>query len=81
MCTTIGFKYNEGQVFGRTLEIGMALDNKILFVPKGHELVETDDQKYASKYAVLGTGFFDFVSFGDGINEAGLMGSSNFFPG
>ena len=81
MCTTIGFKYNEGQVLGRTLEIGMALDNKILYVPKGYELVETDDQNYASKYAVLGTGFFDFVSFGDGINDQGLMGSSNFFPG
>lgn len=81
MCTTIGFKYKEGQVFGRTLEIGIALDNKILFVPKGYELVETDDQKYSSKYAVLGSGFADYISFGDGINEEGLMGSNNFFPG
>lgn len=28
MCTTIGFSYDKGIVFGRTLEIGMSLDNK-----------------------------------------------------
>lgn len=81
ICTTIGFAHNLGQVFGRTLELGIVLDNKILYVPKGSEFIETIDSKIASKYNVLGAGFFDIASFGDGINEAGLMGSSNFFPG
>ena len=33
MCTTVGFSYKEGIVFGRTLEIGVKLENNILFVP------------------------------------------------
>ena len=32
MCATIGFAYREGMVFGRTLELGVSLDNKILMV-------------------------------------------------
>lgn len=82
MCTTIGFKYKEGQVFGRTLEVGVALDNKILFVPKNTpNFIKTADEPLSSTYAVLGTGFFNIPSFGDGINEVGLMGSNNLFPG
>ncbi len=81
MCTTIGFSYNKGVVFGRTLEIGVALDNKILYVPKDQvDFVDSIEGKYPSKYAAIGSGFFNIPSFGDGINEEGLMGSSNFFP-
>lgn len=81
MCTTIGFSYKEGITFGRTLEIGMQLDNRIIYVPAGKkDFIEARGIKFPSKYAVLGSGFFDIVSFGDGINEMGLMGSSNFFP-
>ena len=81
MCTTIGFSYKSGQIFGRTLELGMVLNNKILFIPKDQEFIQTVDKKFNSKYNTLGSGFFDIPSFGDGINEAGLMGSNNFFPG
>lgn len=80
MCTTIGFSYNKGLVFGRTLELGLVLDNKILFVPKGKEIIEAAEENYRSKYNTLGSAFFNITSFGDGINEMGLMGSSNFFP-
>lgn len=80
MCTTIGFKYKEGQVFGRTLELGMVLDNKILYVPKDSEIIKVSDGYLKTKYNCIGSGFFDVASFGDGINEAGLMGSNNFFP-
>ena len=81
MCTTIGFSYEEGQVFGRTLEIGVALDNKILYVPKGSKgFIDSIGEKYDSTYYTIGSGFFNIASFGDGINEMGLMGSSNFFP-
>ena len=59
----------------------MVLDNKILFVPKGKKAIPTLENKYKTKYNTLGSGFFDIASFGDGINEMGLMGSSNFFPG
>lgn len=81
MCTTVGFKYKEGYVFGRTLELGMTLDNKLLFVPRDKDFIEGKGVKYSSKYACIGTGFFDIASFGDGINEAGLMASNNFLPG
>lgn len=82
MCTTIGFSYKEGIVFGRTLEVGMPLDNHILFVPKNlNGFIQTAETDFPSKYDVLGTGFFKQPSFGDGINEMGLMGSNNLYPG
>ncbi|MHA0857282.1 linear amide C-N hydrolase [Paenibacillus sp. CMAA1364] len=82
MCTTIGFSYSEGVVLGRTLEVGMKLDNHMMVVPRNIEdFIHTKESNYASKYAVLGTGFFKQTSFGDGINEMGLMGSSNLLPG
>lgn len=82
MCTTIGFSYKDGIVFGRTLEVGMPLDNHILFVPKSLEgFIQAIGTTYSSKYAVLGTGFFKHPMFGDGINEMGLMGSNNLYPG
>lgn len=82
MCTTVGFSHQKGIVFGRTLELGMKLDHKILFVPKDSEcFIKTKNETFASKYASIGTGFFDIASFGDGINEKGLVASSNFLPG
>lgn len=81
MCTTIGFSYKNGMVFGRTLEIGVKLDNKILYVPRNtKDFIRIKDTKFDSKYAIIGSAFFDIPSYGDGINEMGLMGSSNFFP-
>lgn len=81
MCTTIGFSYKQGEVFGRTLEIGKVLDNKILYIPKGKKKIHAGEEELESKYNTLGSGFFNIPSFGDGINEHGLMGSNNFFPG
>lgn len=69
MCTTIGFSYKKGYVFGRTLEVGASLDNKLLFVPKNKEMTQTTDETYKSKYNTLGSGFFNIPSFGEGINE------------
>lgn len=81
MCTTIGFSYKEGMIFGRTLELGVTLDNKILVVPKNtKDFIKAKDINFSSTYSVIGSGFFNIVSFGDGINEKGLMGSTNFFP-
>ncbi len=82
MCTTIGFPYKDGIIFGRTLEMGITLDNQILYVPKNYNgFIQTNEKEYATKYAVIGTGFMNIPSFGDGMNEMGLMGSSNLFPG
>nr|WP_300004073.1 choloylglycine hydrolase family protein [Tissierella sp.] len=82
MCTTIGFKYIEGQVFGRTLEVGVKLDNKIIYVPADtKDFIKAKGMNFPTKYAAIGSGFFNIASFGDGINEHGLMGSSNLFPG
>lgn len=82
MCTTIGFSYQDGIIFGRTLEVSVKLDHKILYVPKNtKELLQVKDRVFSTKYATIGTGFFNIASLGDGINEMGLMGSSNLFPG
>ncbi|AXI00182.1 linear amide C-N hydrolase [Sporosarcina sp. PTS2304] len=82
MCTTIGFSYLEGHVFGRTLEIGVRLDNHIVYIPAHHEgFIKANETTYSSRYAVIGTGFFHQASLADGINEMGLMGSNNLLPG
>lgn len=82
MCTTIGFSYTQGVVFGRTLEMGVTLDNHILYIPKNYAgFIKTKEAEYTSKYATIGTGFLNMPSFGDGINEMGLMGSNNLLPG
>lgn len=82
MCTTIGFAYSKGIVFGRTLEIGTPLDHSILFVPKNSkEFIQSENGSFSSLYSTIGTGFIGIPSLGDGINEHGLMGSNNLFPG
>ncbi len=81
MCTTIGFSYTEGVIFGRTLEVAAKLDNHIIYVPKNYEgFVKTEAIISPTKYAVIGTGFFKQPNLGDGINEVGLMGSNNLLP-
>ncbi|WP_052455628.1 linear amide C-N hydrolase [Bhargavaea cecembensis] len=82
MCTTIGFPHEEGIVFGRTLEMGVKLENQVLFVPRNSKaFVSAAEQNDDSIYATIGTGFMNMAAFGDGINEMGLMGSSNLLPG
>ena len=82
MCTTIGFPYKKGNVFGRTLEMGVTLDNKIVCIPRNNkQFLKAKDLELSTKYATIGTGFFNIASLADGINEVGLMGSSNLFPG
>lgn len=82
MCTTIGFSYSEGIVFGRTLEMGVALDNHILYIPANYAaFIRSRESTLTAKYALIGTGFMDQVTLGDGINEMGLMGSNNLLPG
>lgn len=81
MCTTIGFPYQQGMEFGRTLEIGIKLDNHLLYVPRDQkDFIKAKGVTFNSKYATMGSAFFHIPSFGDGINEMGLMGSNNFFP-
>lgn len=80
-CTTVGFAYKEGQVFGRTLEFGKAFDNTVAYIPADtKDFIKAKDKNFDSKYATIGTHFFDLDPLGDGINEEGLMGSSNLLP-
>lgn len=80
MCTAIGFPYKEGIVFGKTLEVAMKLDNKIMYVPKNTKnFIDSSQGHFSSKYATIGSAFNDKISFGDGINERGLMASSSLF--
>ncbi len=82
MCTTIGFSYPDGYIFGRTLEITTKMDHSILYVPAGQEeFIKTSDSSYESRFATLGMSFLGMPMFGDGINEMGLMASNNLLPG
>lgn len=63
MCTTIGFSYRDGIVFGRTLEVGVSLDNKILFVPRDKTIIQTVEGDYKTKYRTLGSAFFGYFFF------------------
>ena len=81
MCTTVGFPYEDGFVFGRTLEIGIKMDNQIVYVPRNSEdFIKTKNGDFSTKYSTIGTAFSMIQAFGDGINEKGLMGSSNLMP-
>lgn len=81
MCTTVGFPYKEGFVFGRTLEIGFKLENQMIYVPKDtKDFIKTEDKNFQTKYSTIGTSFSLIEALGDGINEEGLMGSSNLLP-
>ncbi|MDZ7835629.1 MAG: linear amide C-N hydrolase [Alkalibacterium sp.] len=82
MCTTIGFSYKAGVVFGRTLEVGVPLDNKVGYVPKNTpDFIPNRNGSFPPSMRTLGTMFFSVASFGDGLNEHGLMGSNNLSPG
>lgn len=81
MCTTIGFPYKEGIVFGRTMEFGYKFENTVVYIPKALEgFIKTRDKNYASKYATIGTQLVGLASLVDGLNEMGLMGSANLLP-
>lgn len=81
MCTTIGFLNKKGIVFGRTLEIGMKLPQNPLYVPPDISFdKDLDGKDIVSKYSIIGSSFFNIVSFGDGMNSAGLVGSANYYP-
>ncbi len=86
-CTGILLKTtNNSCIYARTLEFGLDLKSKILFVPKNYNLVAiSPDQKpqglkWTSKYPVLGINAFDSENFVDGVNSAGLAGGLFYFP-
>ena len=81
MCTTIGFHYKNGSVFGRTLEFGVTFDNTVIYIPNNtKDYIKTKNEKYDTHYATIGSTFYNIASLGDGINEKGLMGSANLLP-
>lgn len=81
MCTTVGFSYKDGHVFGRTMEFGVDFDNTVVYIPKKIEgFIKTKDKNYASNYATIGTQLKDLASIVEGINEKGLVGSANLLP-
>ncbi|WP_182199777.1 linear amide C-N hydrolase [Paraliobacillus salinarum] len=81
MCTTVGFSHKEGFVFGRTLEVGVTLDNEVAYIPSDVDgYIKAIGTTFSSKYATIGSAFSKIELLGDGINEMGLMGSNNLLP-
>lgn len=81
MCTSITVKSDNGQVFyGRTMDINAGMFGEdpgvnvsIITIPKNFE-VDSQLDKWTSKYSVVGVGTTDTTCLYDGINEAGLAG-------
>jgi len=84
MCTAISVRSKEGLIAGRTMEFGFDLNFTTIFLPRQYEIVKnsgTEGDKLTTQYAFMGSNFLDLNGVNDGINEHGLMGSINYFPG
>ena len=87
-CTGIMLKSEDGaHIHARTLEFGVDLKSKVLFIPRNYALQGLTDNlqlpglHWSSKYAVLGINAFGQEAYIDGVNEKGLAGGLFYFPG
>ena len=80
MCTTIKVDYEGGSVMGRNMDWDIDVDYSVLYFPPGYEYArDLYDNPLQNKYKMLGVCFRKMNPLKDGINEHGLMGSTNMF--
>jgi choloylglycine hydrolase len=87
-CTGILLKtIQKSPVYARTLEFGLDLKSKVLFIPKNYQftaLTSKENQpglSWKTQYAVVGLNAFDTENYVDGVNEQGLAGGLFYFSG
>lgn len=87
-CTGILLKSKDNAcIYARTLEFGIDLQSKVLFVPRNFAFAAASPHssivglQWRSRHAVVGINIFDSTNFVDGINEQGLAGGIFYFPG
>lgn len=80
MCTSIKVDYEGGSVMGRNMDWDMDVDYAVLYYPAGCEYArDLDGNPLINKYKMLGVCFRNMNPLKDGVNEHGLMGSTNMF--
>lgn len=84
MCTTITIQSKDGAIAGRSFEFGLNLNFETIIVPRNYLLTKnkgTSENEITTQYGFIGSTFLKLNGVNDGINEHGLMGSVNYFPG
>lgn len=80
MCTSIKVDYDGGSILGRNMDWDMDVDYAVLYYPAGYEYArDLYGNPLISKYKMLGVCFRNMNPLKDGVNEHGLMGSTNMF--
>lgn len=80
MCTTIKIDYDMGSVMGRNMDWDKDVDYQILYYPTGIEYArDLYHEPLNTKYRMVGVCFRKMNPLKDGVNEHGLMGSTNMF--
>ncbi|MFZ2257955.1 MAG: linear amide C-N hydrolase [Clostridiaceae bacterium] len=80
MCTSIKVDYDGGSVMGRNMDWDMDIDYSVLYYPVGCEYSQDlYNNPLVNKYKMLGVCFRNMNPLKDGVNEHGLMGSTNMF--
>lgn len=80
MCTTIAIKNNNINYMCKSMDFFEKYSYSFVYFPKG--IIYEEDifgNNLKSKYSMMGTTFRGYDQFVDGINEHGLMGSTNSF--
>lgn len=84
MCTTINLPSKDGFIAGRTMEFGFDFHFATIFIPRQFKITNNhgiNGSSLKTQYAFIGSNFLDLNGVNDGVNEHGLMGSINYFPG
>lgn len=80
MCTSIVVKYDEGMVMARTMDFEVPLDYSLIYIPKNTNYTkDLLGNKLYNKYKMMGMNFYDKYPIKDGINEHGLVATTNLF--
>lgn len=80
MCTSIKVDYEGGSILGRNMDWDLDIDYSVLYYPAGYEYArDLYDNPLVNQYKMLGVCFRNMNPLKDGINEHGLMGSTNMF--
>ena len=80
MCTSINVETPEGYVLARTMDFEAPLIYKGVHIPKGQRLFrDLEGNEVRARYRAIGIVFYESLPLKDGINEHGLIGSTNYY--
>jgi choloylglycine hydrolase len=86
-CTTFRLQSQDGAwIIGRSMELGLLLDSKVMLVPRNYPLLATRPDMsmgdgWTGKFGFLGINTLGYDVATDGMNEAGLSAHALYIPG